>query len=251
MSRNNIWITIILWGMAICTVAGTVIGLLTLSTSEKQQQAANHASTIHHTDANLTNTKLPQSNKSSEQPSFKDKHSAASSPEVEHDNLDSERMDRVVDGAGVTMIGDSLTLGIKPYLQERLPNMIIDGKVGRQMSQADDEINRLSAQGKLGDYVIIELGTNGAFSSKQLRSILKSLSNVNRVLLVTARMPEQWQDTVNHTLIRVGHEFTNVRMVDWYSASQGKEQYFYKDGTHLKPEGSRYYVSLLIAALKK
>jgi hypothetical protein len=43
-------------------------------------------------------------------------------------------------GRGVTAIGDSVMLDIAPYLQNLLPGITIDGKVGRQMSQAKDII---------------------------------------------------------------------------------------------------------------
>jgi len=153
-------------------------------------------------------------------------------------------------GEGITMIGDSVTVGIAPYLKEQMPNITVDGKVGRQMSQAGKVIRELAAQGNLGDRVIIELGTNGPFSKEQLRSVLQTLSGAKQVLLVTTRVPEGWQDTVNDTMEQTANEFQNVRVVDWYAASQGKDSFFYKDGTHLKPDGSRYFTSLLVQALK-
>ncbi|MGG4217838.1 hypothetical protein ABEW32_06380 [Paenibacillus jamilae] len=154
-------------------------------------------------------------------------------------------------GEGVTMIGDSVTVGVEPYLKEQLPNMTVDGKVGRQMSQAVKVINELAVQGKLGDQVIIELGTNGPFSKNQLHDVLQSLSGARQVILVTTRVPKGWQDAVNETIAQVADEFSNVSVVDWYSASAGKDEYFYRDGVHLKPDGSRYYTSLLVAALQK
>ncbi len=60
-------------------------------------------------------------------------------------------------------------------MQERLPGIIIDSKIGRQMYQATDVIFRLQKEGKLGKIVIIELGTNGLFTEKQLMQTLDSL----------------------------------------------------------------------------
>ncbi|WP_052759737.1 acyltransferase family protein [Paenibacillus sp. DMB20] len=81
-------------------------------------------------------------------------------------------------GRGVTAIGDSVMLDITPYLQEHLPGITIDGKVGRQMSQARDVIDQHKSKGKLGDVVIIALGTNGTFSEKTIFTLLDSLENV-------------------------------------------------------------------------
>ncbi|WNS46097.1 hypothetical protein [Paenibacillus sp. MMS20-IR301] len=154
-------------------------------------------------------------------------------------------------GNGVTAIGDSVMVGVEPYLKELLPDATVNGKESRQMVQAQKLITELETNGKLGDYIIIELGTNGPFNKKQLRNILTTLSGAKQVLLVTARVPKGWQDTVNTTIKDVAREFNNAKVVDWYAASEGKSDYFYKDGVHLKPEGSRYYASLLLEALEK
>ncbi|MEC0167220.1 hypothetical protein [Paenibacillus graminis] len=156
-----------------------------------------------------------------------------------------------ITGEEVTVIGDSVIVGVEPYLKELLPKITVDGKVGRQMSQAKKVIAELKAKGALGDHVIIELGTNGPFNKDQLRTLLTSLSDVKQVLVVTARVPKGWQDTVNSTIKAAVPEFENAKVVDWYAASEGKENYFYKDGVHLKPDGSRYYASLLLQALQE
>jgi len=164
---------------------------------------------------------------------------------------ETEKKAEPLDGEGITVIGDSVMMGIEPYLKEKLPKITVDGKVGRQMSQAKDVVNELGKQGKLGDHIIIELGTNGPFKKDYLRNLLTSLSEAKMVLVVTTRVPKGWQDTVNSTIKEVVSEFSNAKVLDWYAASEGKGDYFYKDGVHLKPDGSRYYASLLIEALQE
>lgn len=154
-------------------------------------------------------------------------------------------------GKGITAIGDSVILDAKPFLAKMLPGIAVDGKVGRQMRQAQDVIEQLKAQGKLGDRIIIELGTNGAFSKKQLRALLHSLSDAKQILLVNTRVPRSWQDTVNATIAEVSNEFNNTAIVDWYSASEGKGEYFYRDGVHLNREGAEYYASILAKAVSQ
>lgn len=156
-----------------------------------------------------------------------------------------------IDGQGVTVIGDSVIVGVQPYLKEKLPKVTVEGKVGRQMSQAGKLIQELSAEGKLGDRIIIELGTNGPFSKDQLRNLLTSLSEAKQILVVTTRVPKRWQDTVNSNIKDVVAEFNNAKVVDWYTASEGKDEFFYKDGVHLKPDGSRFYASLLVQGLQE
>ncbi|WHY20506.1 acyltransferase family protein [Paenibacillus sp. G2S3] len=154
-------------------------------------------------------------------------------------------------GKGVTAIGDSVILDAAPYLQELLPGIVIDGKVGRQMSQAQEVVDKLRAKGKLGTRVIINLGTNGAFNSNQLRKLLTSLEDVQQVVLVNTRVPKKWQNTVNASLKKVALEFPYAMVVDWHSSSEGKDSYFYEDGVHLKREGAKSYAALVAKAVQK
>lgn len=160
-------------------------------------------------------------------------------------------VEEVAPGKDITIIGDSVILDAAPFLVDSLPGIHIDGKVGRQMAQAQEVVDELKSKGRLGKRIIIELGTNGAFHSKQLRSLLKSLNDAEQVILVNTRVPRKWQNTVNATLSKVSSEFKNTTIVDWYSASEGRDEYFYQDGVHLKREGAKYYASLLIKALER
>lgn len=150
----------------------------------------------------------------------------------------------------VTAIGDSVMLDIVPYLQDLLPGITLDGKVGRQMSQAKDVIDQLKSKGELGDVVIIELGTNGTFSEETLFTLLHSLENVRQIVLVNIRVPRPWERGVNSTLEEAAKQFSNVTLVDWYTASIDKDSYFSRDGVHLAKEGAKAYASLVADAIK-
>lgn len=154
-------------------------------------------------------------------------------------------------GEGITAIGDSVILDAAPYLGKLLPGIAIDGKLGRQMAEAQELVDRLKGKGKLGSRVIIELGTNGPFTTSQLRQLLKSLGSVQQIVLVNTRVPKRWQNTVNSDLKTVAAEFTNVTLVDWFSASRGKNSFFYNDGVHLRKEGAKYYALLVSQAIGK
>ena len=153
-------------------------------------------------------------------------------------------------GKGVFAIGDSVILDAAPFLAEMLPGIVIDGKVGRQMSQAKEVIDRRKSTGELGNQVIIELGTNGAFNAKQLRTLLKSMDNIQHIILINTRVPRKWQNTVNSTLRKVASDFPNVTVVDWFSSSKGKAAYFSEDGVHLTREGAAFYASLIANAVQ-
>ncbi|OAS18048.1 hypothetical protein A8708_27840 [Paenibacillus oryzisoli] len=151
----------------------------------------------------------------------------------------------------VTAIGDSVILDAAPFLEKLLPGIVVDGKIGRQMSQLQGVIDELRSKNLLGKRIIIELGTNGAFNPDQLRDVMSSLGDAKQIILVNTRVPRNWQDQVNTTLSKVAAEFPQATIVDWYKASKGKESYFVQDGVHLKEEGASYYASLLSKAVKR
>lgn len=154
-------------------------------------------------------------------------------------------------GDGITAIGDSLLIGAAPNLEQMLPGIVIDGKVGRQMSQAQKVVEDLQAQDKLGNRILLELGTNGPFHKDQLRSLLESLNHAEQIYMVTTRVPKDWQDTVNASIHEVAAEFKNTTVIDWYSASADREELFNQDGVHLTTEGIRFYASILADTMKQ
>ncbi|MEG6567511.1 acyltransferase family protein [Thermoanaerobacterium saccharolyticum] len=156
----------------------------------------------------------------------------------------------VRDGKGITIIGDSILIDTKPYLEEMLPGITIDGKVGRQMYQAKDVVKTLKAKGKI-DTLIVELGTNGPFTEDQILSLLKSAEPVKHVILVNVRVPRPWESIVNETLSKVSSEYPHTTLVDWYKASYGHDSFFSPDAVHLEPSGAKYFASLIANAVKK
>ncbi|MED4750872.1 acyltransferase family protein [Brevibacillus choshinensis] len=167
----------------------------------------------------------------------------------QQDAVNDKQDQPVQSGKGITALGDSVMLDVAPYLEKLLPGIMIDAKIGRQMSQAPDVIANLKANGHLGKIVVIELGTNGSFSEKQLLKLLKSLDSADHIILVNTRVPKPWESVVNTTLAQVAATYPQTILLDWYAASAGKDSFFYKDGVHLNPEGSEYYADFLAKAI--
>ncbi|MFW5438625.1 hypothetical protein [Paenibacillus apiarius] len=150
----------------------------------------------------------------------------------------------------VTAIGDSVLVGVAPYLKELIPGIDIDGKVSRQMSEAKDVVAQLDSKEKLGKIVIIELGTNGPFSSEKLEELLNTIGENRQIYLVNSRVPRDWQDSVNETLAKAAEERSNVTLIDWHSLSADKSEWFAKDGVHPQPEGAKAYASLIAKSIQ-
>ena len=84
----------------------------------------------------------------------------------------------------ITIIGDSVLLGASAELKKINPNIIIDAKVSRQVSQAKDIVKNLEREGKLGDIVVIALGTNGTFSTSTGNELIKAIGAKRQIYWV-------------------------------------------------------------------
>lgn len=151
----------------------------------------------------------------------------------------------------VTAIGDSIMIDIDPYLKQLIPEIVVDGKVGRQLIQTPAEISYLKSIGKLGDVVVIQLGTNGPFTWSQLQNLTQSLGNPKQIIFVNTRVPRPWEADVNTMLAKFVEETQNTTLVDWYTKSASKNSYFAPDGVHLTSEGSRVLAGMIKEAIKQ
>lgn len=157
-----------------------------------------------------------------------------------------------ISGKGISAIGDSVMLDVAPYLSEAMPGIVIDGKIGRQLTEASGVVQQLSRNGQLGHKVILELGTNGSFTKEQLDDLLADLKSdsVKKIIVVNTRVPRPWESVVNQALSDAAAEDSRITIIDWYSASAGQDSYFAPDGVHLNPSGARAYAALVVKALK-
>ncbi|PFC87864.1 acetyltransferase [Bacillus anthracis] len=151
----------------------------------------------------------------------------------------------------VTAIGDSVMIDITPYLKNAFPDIRIDAQIGRQLSKAIPVVEQLKNEGNLGNYVIIGLGTNGAFTTEQLVSLIKLIGNERKIIFINTRVPRPWESIVNERLKVTVTKYPNVTLVDWYAASAGKKDYFAPDGVHLTNVGAEAYAVLVAKAVNQ
>ncbi|MFL0405609.1 acyltransferase family protein, partial [Bacillus nitratireducens] len=151
----------------------------------------------------------------------------------------------------VTAIGDSVMIDIAPYLKNAFPDIRIDAQIGRQLSKAIPVVEQLKNEGNLGNYVIIGLGTNGAFTTEQLVSLIELIGNERKMIFINTRVPRPWESIVNERLKVTASKYPNVNLVDWYVASAGKRDYFASDGVHLTKVGAEAYAALVVKAVNQ
>lgn len=150
----------------------------------------------------------------------------------------------------ITAIGDSVLIDPTPFLKEKFPNLTADTQVGRQMWDINDVINGTKQAGGLGEIVIIELGSNGAFEEDTMKTAIESIGKETPIFFINTRVPRPWESVVNNSLEKITKEFSNTHIIDWHTASTGHDEYFVKDGVHLNPTGAKAYAEMIEQALK-
>jgi hypothetical protein len=124
--------------------------------------------------------------------------------------------------------------------------VIVDAAVSRQMVDYVPTVQRLAAEGRLGDVVVVHLGTNGPFSEETMTAFFDALRNVPKVIVLTVHAPRGYTDRNNERLITLPARYPNVQLIDWNAALGGcSGDCLYEDGIHLPPDGRRYYAQLI------
>ncbi len=154
-----------------------------------------------------------------------------------------------VSGVAVTTIGDSVMLGAAAHLYANIASVDVHAAVSFQASAGVGLIGQLASSGQLGDIVVIHLGNNGTFSAGELDQMMTSLAAVERVILLTVKVPRSWEGSVNTMLSTNVGRYPNAVVADWRGASAAHPEYFWTDSIHLRPEGALAYTSLILAWL--
>lgn len=171
------------------------------------------------------------------------------SGEEEVDAVPPEDVEHNIKGEDITIISDSIMINATPAMEALLPGITIDAKISRQMHQATDVIEALKRQGKLRKTVILGLGTNGSFTEKQLIKVLDCLADAEQIILINTRVPRPWESVVNDTLTKTLEAYPDIKLIDWYTASKGRNDYFKSDGVHLNETGVKAYTEVIMEAL--
>ena len=151
--------------------------------------------------------------------------------------------------ASVILIGDSVPAGAITQFYKYFPNGYIDAQVGRQLYVGVDVYRSCQAAGHDGDVVVWAIGDNGVARESQVRELIEAVDPSKHVYLCTVRVPLALQDMNNQLFKDVAAQYDNVDVIDWYAESAGHDEYFWSDGTHLRPEGAEAYVLMLRKAI--
>ncbi|MGX7417696.1 acyltransferase family protein [Carnobacterium gallinarum] len=162
--------------------------------------------------------------------------------------LSDEQM-KVASQMDITFVGDSVLLSVVSPLEEVFPLATIDGEIGRQLYNTLPVVTTLKQQNKLGNPVVLELGTNGAFTDKQIDDLILTIGEKRKIYIINTQVPKNWKNSVNQGIKNVATRYKNIQVIDWNSYSAGKTDWFYEDGVHPNEIGAEQYAELIAKAI--
>jgi hypothetical protein len=141
-----------------------------------------------------------------------------------------------------TLVGDSLNVGIEPYLGDELPGWRVDAhdRVGRATPEGIDELRSLG--GGLAPVVVVSLGTNDSDGSEpEFRKLVNqalAIVGPHRCLVWATVVRDGTPRTgFNQVLVDARSEHPNVRLVEWAALVGGDGELLAGDLVHGTPDG--------------
>ena len=145
------------------------------------------------------------------------------------------------DSGSVTLVGDSLNVGIEPYLAQELEGWRVDAHdlVGRATREGVDELR--SRRASLAPVVVVSLGTNDAEGTEnEFRALVDEAIRIvgNRCLVwVTITRDGQERTEFDDVLRDAQAAHANVRLVEWASLVSEDPSLLAGDRVHGTPDG--------------
>ena len=151
---------------------------------------------------------------------------------------------------GLWVTGDSVILGIRAKLEQKVHISLINARVGRQAPELL-AVMRVDQTSVPQSPVIFNLGNNNKLTESTVKDIFEVIKNQPQIIVVNTAVPRAWRDENNKIIATVANQYANVRLVDWNNISQGHPELFAPDGVHLSPTGSDAYVAAVLQVLKQ
>jgi len=229
-------------GVGIAAIALTGAGLATAPTTEAQL-APDVAAAIGIDDGGPTSILIDATPRPSptNDPSVSPSASPSAVPTVEPSPTVDAGPPQNANGI-LTAIGDSVMLGVAGHLQDKVKKTSVDAEVSRQASGVLERVEALAAADLLAPTVVLHTGTNGIVTEDQLRAMLDTLSDRERVVVVNVNVPRRWTDPNNEVIATVVPDYPNAVIADWAAVSAGRADFFVSDGVHPTWEGTKAFV---------
>ena len=158
--------------------------------------------------------------------------------------------DEILEGLNLLLIGDSIAVDVTDDFYEIFPNSVSDTKIGRITSLGKQVLDSYIDEKKWeGEGVIFASLSNSPING-ELEAIREKIGKDMPLFLTTVRIPhETFEEESNSKIKKFVEENDHTYLIDWYAASEGHDEYFDADDTHLLPAGAKAYANCIKEAV--
>ena len=158
--------------------------------------------------------------------------------------------DEILEGLNLLLIGDSIAVDVTDDFYEIFPNSVSDTKIGRITSLGKQVLDSYIDEKKWeGEGVIFASLSNSPING-ELEDIREKIGKDMPLFLTTVRIPhDTFEDESNSKIKKFVEENDHTYLIDWYAASEGHDEYFDADDTHLLSAGAKAYAKCIKEAI--
>ena len=154
--------------------------------------------------------------------------------------------DEILEGLNLLLIGDSIAVDVTDDFYEIFPNSVSDTKIGRITSLGKQVLDSYIDEKKWeGEGVIFASLSNSPING-ELEDIREKIGKDMPLFLTTVRIPhDTFEEESNSKIKKFVEENDHTYLIDWYAASEGHDEYFDADDTHLLSAGAKAYAKCI------
>lgn len=158
--------------------------------------------------------------------------------------------DEILEGLNLLLIGDSIAVDVTDDFYEIFPNSVSDTKIGRITSLGKQVLDSYIDEKKWeGEGVIFASLSNSPING-ELEDIREKIGKDMPLFLTTVRIPhDTFEEESNSKIKKFVEENDHTYLIDWYAASEGHDEYFDANDTHLLPAGAKAYAKCIKEAV--
>lgn len=158
--------------------------------------------------------------------------------------------DEILEGLNLLLIGDSIAVDVTDDFYEMFPNSVSDTKIGRITSLGKQVFDSYIDEKKWeGEGVIFASLSNSPING-ELEDIREKIGKDMPLFLTTVRIPhDTFEEESNSKIKKFVEENDHTYLIDWYAASEGHDEYFDADDTHLLSAGAKAYANCIKEAV--
>lgn len=158
--------------------------------------------------------------------------------------------DEILEGLNLLLIGDSIAVDVTDDFYEMFPNSVSDTKIGWITSLGKQVLDSYIDEKKWeGEGVIFASLSNSPING-ELEDIREKIGKDMPLFLTTVRIPhDTFEEESNSKIKKFVEENNHTYLIDWYAASEGHDEYFDADDTHLLSAGAKAYANCIKEAV--